>query len=374
MFRFICAMVLTALLWLTGSVVTFARDLSAERLPSLVAALRVETPLAFCGEVVPLNDPNVRERLEKELLLTLWDRPQVILWLKRSHRYMPHIEEQLAQNGLPADLKYITLEESALRPHVGSPKGALGFWQFMPATARKYGLTVSAASDERRNLFAATRAALAYLKDLHQLFGSWTLAAAAFNMGEHGLQSEILAQRVQNYYQLYLSIETQRYLFRILAAKLIMSEPERYGFELESQDLYAPLEFERVQLTCTRKTPLHLVAWAAGTHFKAIKDLNPHIRGHHLAAGNHQLLLPLGTQDGFHSRFNQLTYEWFASEEERIYVVQKGDNLSTIAERFNVPLPALFIWNPLELGKPIHPGQRLIIHPPGATFGPQGVE
>ena len=159
--------------------------------PRLEESLRQLQALTFCDEPVPLDDPDVLERMEKELLLSLWDRDQAVLWLKRSTRYLPFIEKRLAEAGLPDDLKYIALAESALRPHVGSPKGAIGFWQFMPETGRRYGLTVDARVDQRRNLAASTRAAIAYFRELHVKFGSWSLAATAFNMGEEGLQAVV---------------------------------------------------------------------------------------------------------------------------------------------------------------------------------------
>ena len=130
--------------------------------PALEESIRRLPDLAFCDEPVPLNDPDVRERMEKELLLSLWDRDQAVLWLKRSRRHFPVIEDMLAKAGLPDDLKFVALAESALRPHAGSPKGAIGFWQFLPETGRRYGLVVNDAIDERRNLAASTRAAIAY--------------------------------------------------------------------------------------------------------------------------------------------------------------------------------------------------------------------
>ena len=133
----------------------------------------------------------------------------------------------MKENGLPDDIKYIAVAESALRPHAGSSKGAMGFWQFMADTGRKYGLTINAYVDERRNIFASTAAAIRYLNELHQKFGSWELAAAAYNMGEEGLQAEILEQDTNNYYQLYLPLETQRYIFRILSVKLILLKPDK---------------------------------------------------------------------------------------------------------------------------------------------------
>jgi hypothetical protein len=334
--------------------------------PELIPRVRVSGPLDFCGESVALESQDVRERLEKELLLTLWDRPQVALWIKRSNRYLPLIEKMLQEHDVPDDLKYVAIIESALRPHAGSRKGAIGFWQFMEATGQKYGLMINAEKDQRRNIFYSTEAAIAYFKDLYDLLGTWTLSAAAYNMGEQGLQSEILAQKTNNYYHLYLPLETQRYMLRIISAKMILTEPETYGFRFTPEDLYPRLQFDRLKLHCFQETPVSIIAQAADTHFKVIKDLNPEIRGHFLAAGSHRILVPEGTAEGFQERFKTLVDQWEAENKERVYVVQEGDNLSTIAERFNVPLPALIIWNRLQKNKHIYPGDRLVIYPENA--------
>jgi membrane-bound lytic murein transglycosylase D len=331
--------------------------------PTLMPSIRIRQPVDFCGEPVEIDNQEVRERLEKELLLTIWDRPQVILWIKRSPRYLPIIEKMLSENGLPDDLKYVAIIESALRPHASSQKGAIGFWQFLKSTGEKYGLRINAEIDERRNIFASTLAAISYFKELYATLQSWTLSAAAFNMGELGLQAEMISQKSNDYYQLYLPLETQRFVFRIIAAKLILSDPQRFGFQFTDQDLYPPLQFERIYIECFQDTPIHVVASAANTQFKIIKDLNPEIRGHFLAAGSHALLLPKGSADGFNDRFKQLVQQWLAENQERVYVVKEGDNLTTIAERFNIPLPALIIWNRLDAKEPIHPGDRIVIYP-----------
>ena len=332
------------------------------RLPSLFSSVRIAGPLDFCGETVELEDQDVRERLEKELLLTLWDRPQIVLWIKRANRYFPIIEKMLQEHNLPQDLKYIAIAESALRPHAGSVKGAMGFWQFLAASGRKYGLIINSEKDERRNIFRSTEAAIACFKELRNLLGSWTLAAAAFNMGEQGLLAEILAQKTDNYYHLYLPLETQRYVLRIISAKIILSDPAAYGFLFTKKDLYPPLRFDRIKLECFQETPISILAEAAGTRFKVIKDLNPEIRGHFIAAGSHWVLVPPGAGDGFEARFKELVDQWLSAKRERVYVVKTGDNLSAIAQRFQVPLPALIIWNRLDLKKHIHPGQHLVIY------------
>ena len=330
--------------------------------PSLVSSLRIDTPLKFCEEEVPVNNQEVRERLEKEILLSLWDRPQIILWLKRSKRYLPYIEKTLKQNGLPDDLKYMAIAESALRPHAGSEKGAMGFWQFVAGTGKKYGLIIDENIDERRNIFASTAAAVKYLKDLHKQFSSWTLAAAAFNMGEDGLTAEILEQGTDDYYKLYLPLETQQYIFRILSVKLIFTDPEKYGFNLTANDYYPPLTFDKVKVNCPQEIPIRIIAQAGKTHFKVIKDLNPEIRGYYLSKGKHNILVPKGASDGFQARYRDYVKKYVSAQKEQIYIVKKGDNLSNIAEKFDVPLKNLLIWNHIDINHSIHPGERLIIN------------
>jgi len=341
---------------------TYGEEFKGAPFPSLISSLKPSAPLTFCDERVPIEIRDIRERLEKELLLSLWDRPQVILWLKRSRRYLPYIEKMLKENNLPDDLKYIAIAESALRPHVSSKRGATGFWQFMRDTGRRYDLAINKHIDERRNLFASTQAAIRYFKDLYEKLGSWTLAAAAYNMGEEGVEVGILEQGSGDYYNLYLPIETQRFIFRILSVKLIFSNPGLYGFYLSEDDYYPPLEFDRIHLNAYQDIPIRIIARAAETHFKVIKDLNPEIRGHYLTTGSHTILIPKGSAKDFGSRFQDLFKGWVETKKESVYIVKKGDNLSLIADRFNVPLAALLIWNELDLKAHIYPGDRLIIY------------
>ena len=341
----------------------YADSLEPSGFPSLLTSIKLDTVPDFCGEEVPVAEQEVRERLEKELLLSLWNRPQVILWLKRSKRYLPPIEELLKNEGMPDDLKYVAITESALRPHAQSRSGAVGFWQFLSFTGEKYGLVINDGIDERRNIFASTKAAIRYFKDLHEIFGSWTLAAAAYNMGEEGLMAEILEQGNNDYYHLYLPLETQRYVLRIISIKLILKDPARYGFSLLAEDYYPPLNFDQVVVECADETPVRIIAQAARTTFKAIKELNPEIRGHYLTEGNHSILIPKGALENFEDRYRSLVREWSANEQERIYIIKEGDSLTAIADRFGVPLASLIIWNRLNPRATIHPGDRLIIYP-----------
>lgn len=335
---------------------------TAERLVNAVDANPPEK-LELCTEPVPFELEDVRERFEKEMLLTLWDRPQVLLWLKRSTRYFPFVSQELQRAGMPDDLKYLAIVESALRPHAGSSRGAIGFWQMLPETARRYGLRVDEFVDHRRDIFTSTQAALKYLADLYEQFGSWALALAAYNMGEEGLDAEILEQKVNDYYRLYLPLETQRFVFRMMAVKLIVNDPEKYGFVLGREEFYKPLLFDTVAVDCFQEVPIRLLAEAGDTYFKMIKTLNPHLRGHYLSAGHHQIRLPQGHAKGFDKRFKKLVSQFSQERTQRIYVVQSGDSLSSIAGKFDVPLAALLIWNRINMNKTLFPGDRLVIYP-----------
>lgn len=332
-------------------------------------AIKPEAPVQLCGEAVPVADPKVAEQLEKEMLVALGNRPQVILWLKRSSRYFPYIEKVLKEFGLPDDMKYLAVAESALRMHAGSRKGAMGAWQLMPQTARNYGLVVDSRIDERRNIYLSTPAVVSYLKDLHERFGFWSLSLAAYNMGEEGLEAEILEQCVSDYYRLYLPLETQRFIFRILAVKRIFEASETYGFSLSGEDLYAPEIFSTVLVNASGELPLRLIAGAAGTDFRTIKELNPEVRGHYLVAGSRKVNIPVGGEPGFQARLAQMIKAEESNKSRRVYIVKEGDHLSGIAEKFGVPLAALLIWNRIDIGKAIHPGQELIVSPGAGEKG-----
>ncbi len=331
----------------------------------LVGDAMTGAPLDFCGEAVPLGDPEVRERLEREMLATLWNRPQVMYWLRQYGRYVPQIEKILKENGMPDDLKYMVVIESSLKSYAVSPKGATGFWQFMGSTGGRYGLKITAEKDERRNIIASTTAAAGYLKSLYGMLHSWTLAAAAFNMGEEGLKADILLQKVDDYYKLYLPMETQRYVFRIISAKLILSDPVRYGFlPVKEQPYPAP---DRVELSCSQCVPLQIVAEAAKTYFKVIKELNPELRGYYLTEGSHALLIPGGAAEGFQERYQQGLKKWLAESKRSVYTVKKGDSLSSLAARFKVPLPAIAAWNRISSTKKLTPREKLVIYSDGVA-------
>jgi membrane-bound lytic murein transglycosylase D len=259
----------------------------------------------LCGEPVPLNEPEVKEALDREFTVEVWSRAQTTMWLKRARRYFPEIERKLRARRLPLDLRYVVLAESDLRPLARSSVGALGPWQFMAPTAQQLQLRSDKAIDERLNLGAATDAALIHLERLHRLFHNWALALAAYNAGEGRVQRAIAAQGVDNFYHLSLPEETERYIFRVLAAKIIMEDPGRYGFAIPEDQLYAPLAYDEVQVTLAQAVPVRRLAEASGTYYKVIKDLNPWIKGDALAPGTFRLKIPPGSTPRFQAAMRQ---------------------------------------------------------------------
>jgi len=321
---FMCILIL-------GTSVVFAEAGKSQEnafISTLISNSRITSPVDFCGEKMPVEDPEIRENIEKEMLLFLGDPAQVVLWLKRCSRYMPYIERMLKQNNMPDDLKYVAVIESSLLPHAGSAKHAIGFWQFIQPTGLRVGMTINSEIDERRSIFSSTVAAIKYFKKLYSDFGAWTLAAAAYNMGEEGLRTNIAFQETNDYYRLYLPIETQRYMYKIVAAKLILSDPKKYGFSLEKDDLYPPLDFDRIQVECPDEVPITLIAKAANTHFKTIKDFNPEMRGKSMSAGTYSFLIPKGSAEGFDTRYKTLLSQWLATVAPKKKDVQSADMLA----------------------------------------------
>lgn len=304
----------------------------------------------------------IREGLEKEIMLALWDRAQVLLWLKRASRYFPFIESELKRRNLPEDLKYIPVVESALRPHAGSHKGAVGYWQFITSTARKYGLRVDGCLDERRHLEKSTRAACDYLSDLYEQFDhSWALAFAAYNMGENGLAAAIRIQGENDYYHLYLSLETMRYVLKILAVKIIFTEPEKFGFVLEPNDRWQAVNSDTVTFKSPGRLDLLVVARAARTTFKKLKLLNPDLRGSFLCRETYRISVPKGQGDGFQDRLKPILSDWLSEHQKQLHTVQKGENLTMIARKYDISLGRLLQWNGLTLKSFIHPGDVLVV-------------
>lgn len=245
-----------------------------------VYALELPEKMDFAGETVPLNDPEVRERMDRELLVNTYWQSNGLLIFKRAHKYFPIIEPLLKQYGIPDDFKYLAIAESALENN-SSPAGAAGFWHFMKATGKEYGLEINDYVDERYNLELATKVATEYLNRAKNKFGSWTLAAAAYNAGSGGINNQLERQKVSNYYDLLLNAETSRYVFRILAFKEILSNPKKYGFNFREQDLYKPIPSFKVKVD-TSVTDFADFAKKFDINYKILKTHNPWLRDNYL--------------------------------------------------------------------------------------------
>lgn len=264
-----------------------------------ISTHRLPQEVFLCGEKFQQEDRNIWENLDREFLLALGNEVQVLLWMKRAKRYFPYIEKRLKEMNLPDDLKYVTITESSLRPQAISSVGAAGIWQFIPSTGEKHGMRRSKAIDERYDFFKATEGALNYLKNLHDEFQSWTLAMAAYNSGENRVRREIELQKTRNYFYLELPLETKRYVYKIAVAKIILSDPGKYGFVLEERDYYEPVQLERIQVELKQSLPIIEVARATGSYYKEIKELNLHFSEDVIPTGTQFINLPPGTSERF---------------------------------------------------------------------------
>lgn len=256
-----------------------------------VFAVPLPRYLTFAGEKVPLDNLFVRENLDREILVNTYWHSNTFLFQKRAARWFPLIEKILKQNKMPDDLKYLALIESGL-DNVESPAGAAGFWQFLSTTGEGYGLEINEFVDERYNVEKATVAACEYLKKAYNQFGSWSLAAASYNMGKGGLNNQLTKQNVDSYYELYLNKETSRYVYRILAAKLILSNSQNFGFTLRNQDYYKPYKTYSVGVDSSL-SDLVKFAQDQGSNYATLRHLNPWIKGYELPnlGGKHYTFL-----------------------------------------------------------------------------------
>lgn len=258
------------------------RPTFAERFRDDYSIYSLELPdsLTFAGEEVPVDYFDVRESLDRELLVNTYWQSNTILLIKRANRYFPMIEDILEAHNIPEDFKYLPLIESDLTNSI-SPAGAVGFWQFLKGTARDYGLEVNYQVDERYNLEKATEAACEFLHDAHERFGSWTLAAAAFNFGRTATIRQLNRQQADSYYNLLLNEETSRYIFRILAMKLIMNNQEQYGFNIREEDLYPPVPYYKVEVDTTVEDFAEF-SRELSINYKLLKIMNPWLRENYL--------------------------------------------------------------------------------------------
>lgn len=239
-----------------------------------VQAVDLNRAFAFAGEGLPEDNFDVKERLDREILVNAYSHANTMMNIKHSRRYFPLFERILAAHGLPDDFKYLAVAESNFRFGTSSA-GAKGLWQFMPATAKGFGLEMTEDVDERLHVEKSTEAACKLLQNYHKRFGSWMLAATAYNFGETRMARELASQQADNFFDLNLNTETSRYLFRIIAIKEIMRNPGSYGFVLEEDDYYQPLNDYKVVEVSSTIPDLKKFAAENGVSYRMLKLFNP---------------------------------------------------------------------------------------------------
>lgn len=289
-----------------NSILVDERSSSVEKGAYSVKAHEIPTKLTYAGEQVPVHFYDVRERLDKELLVNKYWHSSTFQLIKRANRFFPVIEKILKEEGLPDDLKYLAVAESGLQ-NVVSPSRAAGFWQFLKGAANDFGLEVNNEIDERYHLEKATRAACKYLKWNYEKFGSWTLSAAAYNYGRSAVIRQMERQSCSNYYDLLLPDETERYMFRLIALKMILSNPQKFGFNLRENDLYAPIETTGIQIT----VPVDDLAKFAAKHgisYRMFKEFNPWLRENYLKKVNKKQYEVQIPRKHFRELYDHLTY------------------------------------------------------------------
>lgn len=243
---------------------------------NITADFRLPDSISFAGEKMPLDNFDTRESLERELITTAYRHSSTILIIKRANRYFPIIEKILREYDVPDDFKYLAVAESDLS-NVISPAGATGFWQIMPETGKEEGMEINAEVDERYHIERSTRFACEYFLKSYGKYGNWTMAAASYNGGRNGIDSQIDIQKESDYYDLLLTEETARYIFRVVAYKLIINNPGEYGFDIDRKDYYPILRFTEVKVD-TAITDFSRFARNFGTNYKMLKFLNPWLR------------------------------------------------------------------------------------------------
>jgi peptidoglycan lytic transglycosylase D len=279
-----CILLIFSFLFLTENKVIG----KSEDFPQGYRIISPEIPmdLSFAGERVPIENFEVYERIDREFLVNTYFHSYTILSIKRAERWFPVVEPILKEYNVPDDFKYISIIESGLA-NVVSPVGATGFWQLTEESAKKYGLEVNSQVDERYYVEKSTEAACKYILDAHNEFKTWTMAAAAYNFGTNGIENQIAKQKATNYYNLVFGDETSRYVARIIAAKEILSNPKKYGFDIKSEDLYQPLLTISMQINYSIPN-LADFAIRNGFNYKILKMYNPWLRDTTLTVKNNK--------------------------------------------------------------------------------------
>ncbi|MCA9538857.1 MAG: transglycosylase SLT domain-containing protein [Myxococcales bacterium] len=384
-----------------------ALEAELARRPRDVSAYALPDEVGFCGEAINLGDPEVRERMEREFYLVLGDRAQVVLWIKRARSVFPIIEREAKALSTCADLKYLAVVESGLRPGVTSRAAAKGWWQFMSGTGKQYGLDIDRTWDQRADLGHATRAGLSYLKDLRGQFGSWPLAMAGYNTGPGRLRRAQEEQGQTDFWELDLYDEAERYVPRVIAIKTVMEHLDAYGFQLGIEDGWEPEQRGFVKVEVPRGHSIEVLAAARGSGipYRTLRRMNPEMGAEVLPDGREVVIeVPQGKERqlrdwmteemarqtklaksprkpqtrarssrtakrseskgrGVASRATTKKRSRARAPRAKHYAVQPGDSLWSIAHKHDISIADLRTWNRLGSKDVLHPGQKLVVRP-----------
>jgi hypothetical protein len=336
--------------------------------------------LNFAGEKVPQNDFSIRESLDREFITNKYWQSNALLLFKRANRWFPIIEPILKQYGVPDDFKYLAIAESNLTNAV-SPMDAVGFWQIMEPTAKSLGLEVSDQVDERYHVQKSTEAACKYILKAYSRFKNWTLAAAAYNLGVGGLELQLKKQQVTSYYDLLLNEETGRYIYRVLAIKNIHKNPKHYGFEISQRDLYPFIPTTRIVIDYSI-SDLASFAKSKGYNYKILKIFNPWLRQNYLKLDEKKYTLLFPDKKYLSHSFDEIESDVLSkkafkeekpnsvrivnkdSNQIRIHIVTEGENLKSIALKYQISTDELCMWNRLSENIELKTGAELLIYTP----------
>ncbi|MSQ78272.1 MAG: LysM peptidoglycan-binding domain-containing protein [Flavobacteriaceae bacterium] len=356
---FIC---LGSLFFLAAMLEIFAHGYRIQGFSNQIVPVALPDNVDYCGERLPMEDLEVCERLDRELTSNAYWESSTLIHLKKLTRYFPKVEAILKKYGLPEDLKYIAVAESGLSSAV-SPAGAAGFWQFISETGKAYGLEINEEVDERYHFEKSTDAACRYLRDLRNFFGNWTLATAAYNCGSTGLMKCLNFQKVHSYYDLYLNIETSRYIFRIVSLKEILSHPQKYNYAMSMESGYKPLNTYKVKVD---SSIANWSEWALGqgVNYKILRTLNPWIRRYTLSnkAGKayfvelpkdkeHFVIDPLFAEKLNEEMADSTSVLHLLANNDtpfHSYTCKTGDSMEGVAKRLGTDVSGLRLWNKMK--------------------------
>lgn len=348
-----------------------------------IFGLNIPKNLNFAGERVPQTDFSIKESLDREFLTNTYWQSNSLLLFKRANRWFPVIEPILKKHNIPDDFKYVALIESHLTNAV-SPQKAVGFWQLIESTAMNYGLEVSEEVDERYDVEKSTEAACRYFKDAYGKFGNWTLAAASYNLGMGGVEMQLTKQKADNYYDLMLNEETSRYVYRILALKTIMQNPRQFGYVIRKKDLYHKVPTITLKVD-SAITDLTNFAIAQGYNYKLLKIFNPWLRKSLLTNRDKKsYVLRFPKKEYINKSFDELENDVLKNELKlgadqyfdpadssgaaktrqgngTIHIVQKGETLKSIADKYKVTIEQIKMWNLLQENDELKPDTEIVI-------------